>query len=87
MAVFPLLALPPEERLAFEVRDSSELVPPESGRGFLAACVSPRRLTEPPRTCGVGERMKKSDGDGHRIFCALGDYLGSLRRGSCQPLG
>ena len=31
MAVFPLLALPPEERLAFGVCDSSKLVPPVSG--------------------------------------------------------
>ena len=30
MAVFPLLALPPEEQLAFERAASTEVVPPES---------------------------------------------------------
>ena len=54
MAVFPLLALPPEERLAFGGRGSSELVPPVRWVRFPAACVSLWRLTEPPRTCGVG---------------------------------
>ena len=32
---FPSLALPPEERLAFGLVASTELVPPESRRGFL----------------------------------------------------
>ena len=34
----------------------AEVVPPVGWWRFLAACVSPRRLTEPPRTCGVGGR-------------------------------
>ena len=43
----------PEEQLAFGVVASAELVPPVCWARFLAACASPRRLTEPPRTCGV----------------------------------
>ncbi len=35
---------------------SSCLVPPAEWVRFHAAYASPRRLTEPPRTCGVGER-------------------------------
>ncbi len=47
---------PPEERLAFGLVASTELVPPESRRGFLAAWSRSRRLTEPPRPCGTGKR-------------------------------
>ena len=46
---------PPEERLALEGVVPAELVPPESWARLLVRGVSPRRLTEPPRTCGVGE--------------------------------
>ena len=50
------LALPPEERLAFGLAASASLVPPERlVRGPVARLWS-RRLTEPPRPCGVGER-------------------------------
>ena len=49
MAVFPLLALPPEERRAFELCVSVELVPPERWVRFPASRLRSRRLTEPPR--------------------------------------
>ena len=55
---FPSLALPPEERLAFGLVASTEVVPPESRRGFLAAWLRSRRLTEPPRPCGTREPLR-----------------------------
>ena len=51
--------------------DSLELVPPERWVRFLAAWLSPRRLTEPPRTCEAGTRKldtRKADGLRHRLF-------------------
>ncbi len=50
------LALPPEERLAFGLAASASLVPPERLVRGPAARLWSRRLTEPPRPCGVGER-------------------------------
>ena len=48
--------------------DSSELVPPERWEWFPASWLSPRRLTEPPRTCGVGGLdREKADGVCHRL--------------------
>ena len=50
----------PEEQLAFEVRLFSCLVPPASWARLRYAGLSPRRLTEPPRTCGVREEHVKN---------------------------
>ena len=57
MAVFPLLALPPEERLAFGEVDSAGLVPPESWARFSASWLWSRRLTEPPRPANAGNQL------------------------------
>ena len=50
-----------------------------------ASWLRSRRLTEPPRPCGVGKR-ENSDGVGHRSSCdggiRVGYVLGTLRRGS-----
>ena len=54
MAVFPLLALPPEERRAIGGCDSTGLVPPESWARFPVLGLRSRRLTEPPRPASVG---------------------------------
>ena len=54
----PSLALPPEERLAFGRVDSAGLVPPASLARFLASWLRSRRLTEPPRPCKVGARLR-----------------------------
>ena len=50
----PPRPLSPEERLALEGDASAGLVPPVSGGAISCGGMSPRRLTEPPRTCGVG---------------------------------
>ena len=53
---FPALALPPEERLGIGLCVLSDLCARVSWARFLAAWLWSRRLTEPPRPCGVGER-------------------------------
>ena len=67
---------------------SSGLVPPERLGRFLAAWLWSRRLTEPPRPCGVGVnpsarlwRAPPLSGEALRSVSPKG----SLRRGSCQP--
>ena len=55
----PPRPLSPEERLAFEGDASAELVPPVGWVPLRATCVSPRRLTEPPRTCNAGDGALK----------------------------
>ena len=64
----PPRPLSPEERLAFGLVASAEVVPPERWEWFPASWLSPRRLTEPPRTCGVGGLdREKADGVCHRL--------------------
>ena len=41
---------------------SSILVPPERWERFPVTWLSPRRLTEPPRTCGGGEYPQSAFG-------------------------
>ena len=58
------LALPPEERLALGGVASAGLVPPEGWARFLASWLCPRRLTEPPRTCGVWGKLDRKKANG-----------------------
>ena len=50
------LALPPEERQAFGLGISADLLPLESWARFLVRRLWSRRLTEPPRPANVGKR-------------------------------
>ena len=68
---------PPEERLALGVRFSSEVVPPVSWTRLLVSGVSPRRLTEPPRTCGAGRANPSARSAGTSPF--RGGFLRVLR--------
>ena len=87
----------PEERLAFGGVITSELVPPESEVRGSAAGLWSRRLTEPPRPCGAGARLRTRVGsilsrpsaDG--CFCgrSLGEFrlCGGDQRAFRSPFG
>ena len=86
MAVFPLLALPPEERLAFELVASSELVPPESG---MRSSISLRESTAADRAAADMRRLGMKKRQRWLLFFRVDtvkeDDLGSLGSGNCQP--
>ena len=66
--------------------DSSELVPPERWEWFPASWLSPRRLTEPPRTCGVGGRGNWIQEK--LMACAIGfSCIGVWRCARCKKGG
>ena len=58
MAVFPLLALPSEERMAFELGGFSYLVPPASWRGFSAGVVE---VTAADRAAATFQRRERCE--------------------------
>ena len=60
----PSLALPPEEWLGIGLSFPLELIAHASWARFLANWLWSRRLTEPPRPCGMGRRYGGCEGGG-----------------------
>ena len=66
MAVFPLLALPPEEQLGIDLCVPLDSRTHASGCALRSTWLWSRRLTEPPRPANVGERSN------HKISASKG---------------